>query len=748
MTNTTTFLRWRNLPPFLILLLSATLAYAQSTSTVTATSMLGAVSSTDLAGSVLSNAVGQAFYSNPGTAGSGSGSTLGSMFATFNAGLLAVGVFWFSYNVVAGTVQTAEGGEFMGQRFSTVWMPIRFCVGIFSLIPAFNGFCGAQVIMMYFAKMGIGLANLLTIAALSSMTNFNSAGANIQQDATATAQAMFISNVCMQAVAADTNQSSPVVDSMGSYAGEAQALPTKTVSTDGLSYTYSRPSPNGVGGDSACGSVSVVFPSNAVSSSSAVSGGTGNLNLSGIRTTAMTAHQTALAAMDSSMASLATQYVNGLSAPNGGSINFTTQFQSAAQAYSTTVSTALQGQVSTQANAAISAVTSNIQSQGWMALGSWYQTLAVVGSMITNTAGAKPALVSPSDPAVFPYRETYVKALSGLQSVAAVNDAGKSGNSIDGVFAKAFTPGQSIINGIATWSVSGAAGLNPILEFKNLGDGIIWTGAGALAAFAIVKGASEAANNAATGIVASTFTVGLAGAATGAVKGVLDAAGPFVVIIISGLFFFGVMLATYIPMLPFITWFGGIMAWYANFFEGLISAPIGAFAHLEAEGEGMGQRSQHAYLFLFGVLLRPSLMVFGFFVAAMSVKVLGSILLVLFAPALANAQWNSMTGVVMIAGYVAIFISLALTLVHGSFNLIHIIPDQGIMWAGGHISGMLGRDADDRSKGTYMGGISIARQAGAQAQGAGARGKQSQAGEKAAGPTASVPGGGAVRPPS
>jgi defect-in-organelle-trafficking protein DotA len=90
-------------------------------------------------GKSFSEAFGQAFYQTPGVPGSGSGSTLGAMFGTFNAALLAVGVFWFSYNITAATVQTAEGGEFMGQRFSTIWFPIRFIVGISTLVPMFGG---------------------------------------------------------------------------------------------------------------------------------------------------------------------------------------------------------------------------------------------------------------------------------------------------------------------------------------------------------------------------------------------------------------------------------------------------------------------------------------------------------------------------------------------------------------------------------------------------------------------------------
>ena len=102
-------------------------------------------------------------------------------------------------------------------------------------------------------------------------------------------------------------------------------------------------------------------------------------------------------------------------------------------------------------------------------------------------------------------------------------------------------------------------------------------------------------------------------------------------------------------------------------------------------------------------------MVFGFFGGSYAVKVLGAILLVLFAPAMANAQFNSTTGFVMFVGFVFVFVSLVLTLIHGCFNLIHIIPDQVISWVGGQVVGTIGKDTDDRAKSHFLAGVAQIR---------------------------------------
>lgn len=92
-------------------------------------------------------------------------------------------------------------------------------------------------------------------------------------------------------------------------------------------------------------------------------------------------------------------------------------------------------------------------------------------------------------------------------------------------------------------------------------------------------------------------------------------------------------------------------------------------------------------------------MVFGFFAASLGVMILGKLLFILFVPAMALAQTNTFTGIFSMIGFLAVFVSLALTMIHGAFNLIHIIPDQVINWAGGQISTRMGQDTDNNTYG-------------------------------------------------
>lgn len=697
----------RNLLPLLLLILSGA-AFAQST--LSADSMLSAVSATDMAGNVLAEVFGRAFFESPGVPGGKGDSIIADMFSTFNAGLLAVGVFWFAYNVAAATVQTAEGGEFMGQRFSTIWLPIRFGVGISALVPMFGGYCGAQVLMMYFAKLGIGLANLLVTAALSSLGGFNTAAAAIHQDAKATANAMFMSNVCVQSLTEDQNNyiNSGVEIIAGALGKESVSV---AKSKDGLTYFYSNPSPSSALSDDVCGKIGVEFSTKITNSQP-----DGLIDMSPLLPAAQKAHSAALAAMQTTMGKLATTYIDANVAGTEATVDIKAGLDAAALAYETSVTTELKTQASQISQNAVSKIQDQIKQKGWMALGSWYQSLAVISDTVSAVAAGRASITSPKSADTFAYSPQYQKILSSLGNIpdlSPTTQAAQTGSSNDAL-AKIFGTGGSnrITNIVANWTLTGSNGVvNPIIEFKNLGDAIIFTAETGLGTYLILNSGAKAVEGVGASVSAIPVVGSIVGGLTKAVGSVIEAFAPFIIMIITALFIFGVTLAVYIPMLPFVVWFGALATWFACVAEGLIAAPVGAFAHLEAEGDGMGQRSQHSYLFLFNVLLRPGLMVFGFFIASLGIKAFGPILLALFAPAMANAQFNSMTGIVMFVGYLILFTSLGMTMIHSLLALIHIVPDQVIAWVGGQVTGTIGKDADERSHNNFAAGLSHSRSA-------------------------------------
>lgn len=178
----------------------------------------------------------------------------------------------------------------------------------------------------------------------------------------------------------------------------------------------------------------------------------------------------------------------------------------------------------------------------------------------------------------------------------------------------------------------------------------------------------------------------------------LEGVSPFIIGLVLAMFILGGTLSTYLPMVPFIIWFGAAVNWLVVVGEAIIAAPLWAFTHLGSEGEGMGHKTSHGYIFLLNVMIRPALMVVGFFLGGAALIAGGTLLNQGFGIALANAQFDSVTGLFSIIFFLAIYCGMCLTLVHSCFNLILIVPDQVINWVGGHAAASVGREDNERMR--------------------------------------------------
>jgi len=90
-----------------------------------------------------------------------SSSGLQDAMSAFLAVMMAVGTGMMTWHFISGTVATAHEGTVLGQRWHTVWAPLRLCYGVGMLAPAAKGFCIAQVLVIYAALYGGSLGNLV-----------------------------------------------------------------------------------------------------------------------------------------------------------------------------------------------------------------------------------------------------------------------------------------------------------------------------------------------------------------------------------------------------------------------------------------------------------------------------------------------------------------------------------------------------------------------------------------------------------
>ena len=142
-------------------------------------------------------------------AGTGS-QILGAMFGVFNAAVIAVGGIILGYMLLVSTLNMSNDGKFIGQKWSSLWIPLRSTFGVGLLLPQASGYCIIQIFLMFVVVQGVGAADSMWNKALGylnrggvimqkQMKLSDSSGAGDGKIMNA-AMGMLAGQVCMQAL--------------------------------------------------------------------------------------------------------------------------------------------------------------------------------------------------------------------------------------------------------------------------------------------------------------------------------------------------------------------------------------------------------------------------------------------------------------------------------------------------------------------------------------------------------------------
>jgi conjugal transfer/type IV secretion protein DotA/TraY len=149
------------------------------------------------------------------------------------------------------------------------------------------------------------------------------------------------------------------------------------------------------------------------------------------------------------------------------------------------------------------------------------------------------------------------------------------------------------------------------------------------------------------------------------------------------LLLYGLALAYYLPAIPFIRWISALVGWVILVVESLVAAPLWLCAHALPEGEGAaGQHGKRGYLLLLGIIIRPPLMVAGFFAAVILMNVLGRMIGAGFEMFIAG---TSQTKIIGITGTFSMLVILGIVVIMTAnkfFSLIHYLPEHVTNWIG------------------------------------------------------------------
>lgn len=149
----------------------------------------------------------------------------------------------------------------------------------------------------------------------------------------------------------------------------------------------------------------------------------------------------------------------------------------------------------------------------------------------------------------------------------------------------------------------------------------------------------------------------------------------------------GALLQIILPLMPWIIWVLGVTGYFLVVVEAIVGASLWAFAHLRMDGEGLSGNATEGWKLLLVLLLTPILMIFGLLVGMMIFRVTSGLLLSgIFPSAHAALAPASFVAVLLALPAIAILVAfMQLILIERSFSLIAEFPNRVMAWIGGQV---------------------------------------------------------------
>lgn len=659
----------------------------------------------------------------PNGLGSGGADPLVGMFSVMNAGILSVGGVLAAYNLVVGTMQTAHHGEMLGKQWSSMWLPIRTGLGTALVVPFGKGYCVAQVLVMWLAVQGVGLADKMWEKFVDTgfdgmVSQMTYGGPSVK----AFTNAAVGIQLCMKAIEREKADNPQLVGDQ--Y--ETKTVPyTKTTlsgrTEEGIRYgTLANPTQ--------CGTVSREFGKSSLdratqgaqqsyaSSSGFFSGfasavgAFANGLTSSVKPEDMDpvnrAHKEGAKFIMTAATNVAAYAIQtarlDINGAEGADAQNKTQEAELIKAlvdaegnYSLNVASAA------SINPSIfdlESLKSKAKEGGWMMAGGWFMKVAR-GMEAVNKEVNRTFEIEPGSAVGDISADLQKTGITIVERMMTTNGEGEQ---------KSPGVGGSIGNGLAQMF----SGLDvtelknntshPIIIADQVGNRLVNAGLLGIGAIAAVIGLSTFLGMAAKfsplkfmakelmngADKASAFFDGFGTALAGTITGML------ILIIMLGMY-----LKVYIPIMPFVFYFTASLAWMLIVVQAMIAAPIWAVMHLTGSGDDIMGGSRTGYTMLLSLMLRPALLVAGFAAAMVVAYPFGMILNRIYFDVIlvsSDPGGGFFYNMLMTLMSTLIYCVLLTGLLHQCFQLIHIIPNEVLQWFGGQGS-RLGDSAEQMS---------------------------------------------------
>ncbi|WP_218814430.1 type IVB secretion system protein DotA [Rickettsiella endosymbiont of Dermanyssus gallinae] len=671
---------------------------------------------------------------------------LGTMLGSFNAAILVMASVLLTYALFISILNTAHQGEFLGQKWSSIWVPLRMVSGVGLLLPKATGYSFIQILVMWVVVQGVGAADQVWNVALDYM-NRNGTVVEPSQGLGPNKGTGAADNTFLVAKSGDILKSEVCMYTLYNglvrqYKGKGVAVPdfASSLSVTGkgpngsntgklIDYTKDKGGfisfPGKMDGtfskyEGACGSVSwdfigkadkgqVANPANLTANDSASIG---------VRQMTLDVNSMAKSIADK-LAPEDDNQVSKVSLKKGDPLFASNSLVYTSTDYFAIVKPALRT-LKGDADAKLKDFIKDAKDTGWILAGSYYYQMAKLNENLRkiNDLSVIKDQISPNfkpdydssafqdinNPIILDNLKNNVPNSGGaiddyIQSETTnAGDATGNHNQLfpstgggdasaggGGLFAKMMGSIFQSAQGFQKKLQDGLnSGSDPILTLSGIGDDLVHTVESVWVGFFAIM----------------TYLV-VAGGVAGAAVSFFAPAGP-IIGVLGGLFGFigffmpvftfwlminlslGATLAYYVPLIPFILFTFGAITWFAIVLESVMAAPLVALGITHPEGHDFLGKAEQAVMLLASVFLRPMLMVFGFIFGIILSYISVSLLNQGFSIALRfmGDLSGDFLALVSQTTLMIIYTGIVLAVVNRSFSMIYEVPNKVMRWIG------------------------------------------------------------------
>jgi conjugal transfer/type IV secretion protein DotA/TraY len=578
------------------------------------------------------------------------------------------------YTTVVSTIQTAQEGETMGKKWSTIWVPFRAASGIYLLLPTATGYSYIQIMVMWFVTQSVGAANALWERVLDSYdqglgfheTEFDGAAADLK-NGSGTIFNILKSEICSAYL--NDNEAAQ------------QVLNKEPITSflQGKNIIWGTPS----NGNIYCGEMSVQGTANTLAKAQNSMGSSGK------------DHDRIQNQLQTLIQQLAR---SNLAVPAQEAVAWQNdQIQWAMANELRFAANALQDKVqkiieSNQSTVSGDDLSQTARLEGWIHAANYYFKL-VNGS----AQAATPTTVS------FNHQEMDLTSLFGSHQGGIIenqinrltNDYAKYAAERVGRAPKKSEMGIGVNNaGMAKLDDEAAEIMNIFFGslFKELaiklskaitthdGDPLVSISRFGGILIGIVEDTFFIALMSTFGLFIISSIMSCLVPMGHVLDAILSIIMPVALFIIAVLWVAGITLGLYLPLIPLLVFTFASVAWILLVIEAIVAAPLVSLSLVVPSEDEIG-KAGHSMVILVGLFLRPSLMIVGFIIAAKLLAVAIQMLNFGFKGLLLSSLPN--VGLFGGVAIVVIYVGFATAIVHESFTLIYLLPDKILRWMGG-----------------------------------------------------------------